>query len=773
MSHGLVEKASKETVSATSGGYLAPFPPRTVDLESQRRPSTLHDSVELERINTSRLQQQLTVGSNRSRIPREQWLPMGAGKDYPPPLPDAEEYVVEFEGSDDPMHPQNWPMRRRVLIGSLLTFCALVTAYVSAIFATASEGVMKEFGFGKEVAALGTTLYVLGFSAGPTIWAPASELIGRRWPMLVGMFGFDIFTIACATAKDTQTIMLTRFFAGFCAASVIALVPASLSDLFNNHHRGVAIAVYTMSVFTGPFTAPFIGGFTAESYLGWRWTFYIPAFVGFFSLILMALFAQETYAPVVLMQKAAILRRQTRNWGIHARQDEHEIDFRELVTKNLARPFLILFTEPIAFLLTLYMSFIYGLAYALLSAYPIVFQGTYGMTGGVSGLPFIGLIIGEIAGSSFVLSLQKSYSRKLEANSNVPVPEWRLPPCIVGGVAFAGGLFWFGWTGWNPSIHWMAPTAAGVLVGFGITSIFMQGFNYLLDSYLNFLSKWIRVDGNIPTTQLEDFKFWVQYAAATYCPNNYVAKDGEKLNCSVGNCPDVEAAGSTVKLSFSDDTITDTAGFVAVDNTNKAIVVAFRGSYSIRNWVTDATFPQTDPGLCDGCKAELGFWTAWKVVRDRIIKTLDELKPEHSDYKIVVVGHSLGAAIASLAAADLRTKNYDAILYAYAAPRVANKPLAEFITNQGNNYRFTHNDDPVPKLPLLTMGYVHISPEYYITAPDNTTVTDNQVTVLDGYVNFKGNTGTSGGLPDLLAFHSHVWYFIHADACKGPGLPLR
>jgi pimeloyl-ACP methyl ester carboxylesterase len=39
------------------------------------------------------------------------------------------------------------------------------------------------------------------------------------------------------------------------------------------------------------------------------------------------------------------------------------------------------------------------------------------------------------------------------------------------------------------------------------------------------------------------------------------------------------------------------------------------------------------------------------------------------DYKVVVVGHSLGAAIASLAAADLLTKNYNAILYAYAAPR--------------------------------------------------------------------------------------------------------
>jgi DHA1 family multidrug resistance protein-like MFS transporter len=125
-----------------------------------------------------------------------------------------------------------------------------------------------------------------------------------------------------------------------------------------------------MSVFTDPFTAPFIGGFIAERYLGWRWTLYVPSFVGFFSLLLMALFAKETYAPIVLAQKAAILRRQTRNWGIHARQDELEIDFRKLITKNLARPFLILFTEPIAFLQTLYIPFIYGPAYALLSAYP-------------------------------------------------------------------------------------------------------------------------------------------------------------------------------------------------------------------------------------------------------------------------------------------------------------------------------------------------------------------------------------------------------------------
>lgn len=327
-------------------------------------------------------------------------------------------------------------------MGSLLTFCALVTAYASATFAPAASGAGKTFGFGEEVGDLGTTLYVLGFSAGPTVWAPSSELYGRRPPLLIGMFGFSIFAIASATAKDTQTLMLTRFFSGFFAASPVALVPASLSDLFNNVHRGVAIAMYTMSVFMGPFTAPFISGFIASSYLGWRWTLYIPSFVGFFSLVLMAVFCKETYAPVILVQKAAILRRQTRNWGIHARQDELEVDFRELVTKNLARPFRLLFTEPIVFLLSAYMAFIYGLCYALLEAYPVVFQGVYGMSPGVGGLAFIGLIIGVLAGAGFVLSFQKSYVRKLMANDNIPIPEWRLPPCIVGGFAFSGGLFW-------------------------------------------------------------------------------------------------------------------------------------------------------------------------------------------------------------------------------------------------------------------------------------------------------------------------------------------
>ncbi|RAH85407.1 MFS multidrug transporter [Aspergillus japonicus CBS 114.51] len=465
-------------VDSTSDDYSSSFD------EPQHADDEHHpDSLELARINTYRLQQKATVGSTRPPVPREEWLPMGAGKEYPPLLPDPETYVVEFDGAQDPMHPYNWSILRRSILVAILCYSTFAASFTSAIFSAASTGVSREFGISTEVSTLGVTLYVLGFAAGPTIWAPASELIGRRGPLGLGLFGCGIFTIASATGKDVQTLMLCRFFGGLFAASPISIVPAVFADLFNNAQRGIVMSIFCMAVFIGPFASPFVGGFIATSALGWRWTLYLPAIMVFAGFVLVALFLDETYAPVILVRKAALLRRQTRNWGIHARQDEVEVDVHELVRNNFTRPLTMLATEPILLLISLYISFIYGLIYALLGAYPVIFQGVYGMSAGVGGLAFVGLILGELLGGVFVLFLQGDYKRKLAANGDVPVPEWRLPAAIVGAVAFAGGMFWLGWTGYNPNIHYLVPMASGVLTGFGIFCIFLQCFNYIVDCY--------------------------------------------------------------------------------------------------------------------------------------------------------------------------------------------------------------------------------------------------------------------------------------------------
>ncbi|MCJ1283932.1 hypothetical protein MMC26_003263 [Xylographa opegraphella] len=443
--------------------------------------------TELSRIQTQRSQHIGTVG--RSLTSRESRKPLpkfGGGKPYPPPLPAQEEYVVEFDGPDDPCHPQNWPLKKKVGIALMLGYTTLVSAFTSSIFSAATQAVADQFAVSAEVGLLGLSLYVLGFATGPLAWAPLSELKGRRFPLVFSMFGFSIFQIGVATGKDLQTVLLCRFFGGVFASCPLAVVAAVFSDMFDNRTRGLAVTVFSMTVFAGPLMAPFIGGFIVDSYLGWRWTEYLVAIMGFFAFGLDLIFLEETYPPMVLVDKAAELRRRTKNWGIHAKQEEIEVDFRELVSKNFSRPLRILVTEPIVLFLSIYMAFIYGLLYLFLTAYPIVFQQIHGFSGGIGGLPYFGMIIGMLIAGMLIVLDQPSYTRKLAANNNIPVPEWRLPPMIAGGVSFAIGLFWFGWTGYRADIHWIVPTLSGLFTGFGLLAIFLQALNYIVDVYLMF-----------------------------------------------------------------------------------------------------------------------------------------------------------------------------------------------------------------------------------------------------------------------------------------------
>ena len=361
----------------------------------------------------------------------------------------------------------------------------MTAAFASSIFSAATTAVALHFDVSTEVGILGLSLYVLGFATGPLLWAPLSELRGRKLPLMLSMFGFSIFSIGTATGKDLQTVLICRFFGGAFASCPLAVVAAVFSDMFDNKTRGLAITVFSMTVFTGPLLAPFIGGFTVMNpSLGWRWTEYFAAIMGFLALGLNVLFLEETYPPVVLVEKASELRRRTLNWGIHAKQEEIEVDFRELVTKNFSRPLRLLVTEPIVLLLSIYMAFIYGLLYLFLTAYPIVFQETHHFNQGVGGLPYFGMVFGMLLAGAYIVYTQADYNRKLAANNGVTIPEWRLPPAIMGGVSFTCGLFWFGWSGYKADIHWIVPTLSGLLTGFGLLSIFLQSLNYLVDAYL-------------------------------------------------------------------------------------------------------------------------------------------------------------------------------------------------------------------------------------------------------------------------------------------------
>jgi DHA1 family multidrug resistance protein-like MFS transporter len=196
------------------------------------------------RIQTARSQHSVTVGASlKSRQSRKPLPQMGHGKPYPPALPDREEYVVEFEGADDPLHAQNWPLKRKLMTGAMLGYFTFLAAFGSSIFSAATGTVARVYGVGTTTGVLGVSLYVLGFATGPIIWAPFSELRGRRLPLIIGAFGFMIFNFAVAVAKDFQTVTICRFWAGFFGACPLTVVAAVFSDMFDNRTRGLAVSV--------------------------------------------------------------------------------------------------------------------------------------------------------------------------------------------------------------------------------------------------------------------------------------------------------------------------------------------------------------------------------------------------------------------------------------------------------------------------------------------------------------------------------------------------
>lgn len=96
------------------------------------------------------------------------------------------------------------------------------------------------------------------------------------------------------------------------------------------------------------------------------------------------------------------------------------------------------------------------------------------------------MITGELIAFTVVVLTNPNYVRKLKANNNIPIPEWRLPISMIGGVLFSGGLFWFGWSGFSGNVHWIVPVLSGLFTGFGIFSIFLSLLNYIVDAYLMF-----------------------------------------------------------------------------------------------------------------------------------------------------------------------------------------------------------------------------------------------------------------------------------------------
>lgn len=396
--------------------------------------------------------------------------------------PTAPDVLVDFDGPDDPYRPINWPTHKKVSTTLLYGLVTMTATWASSSYSAGTAQVAAEFGVDRQVATLGTTLFLLGFGVGPLLWAPLSEVFGRRPAVLTPMFVGICFSFATAAAKDLQTVMLTRFFGAFFASAPVTNTGGVLGDLFSPAYRGIAMAGYAMAVVGGPTVGPIVSAAVAvQPGYGWRWTEYITGMLQASVLLMAVIFVDETYPPRLLVWKAARLRHESGNWALHAKFEEWDVSIEELARKFLVRPVQLLCT-PICFLVALYASFCYGILYMQLGAIPIIFYEVRGWPFVSSELPFLALCLGTITGAGINIANQLNYNKSYHAAGDHAVPEKRLPPMMLGSVLFACGQFITGWTA-DPSIPWIVPVIGLYLSGCGFNTIFQAALNYLVDTF--------------------------------------------------------------------------------------------------------------------------------------------------------------------------------------------------------------------------------------------------------------------------------------------------
>jgi DHA1 family multidrug resistance protein-like MFS transporter len=192
----------------------------------------------------------------------------------------------------------------------------------------------------------------------------------------------------------------------------------------------------------------------------------------------------ETSANNILYRRTRRLRKLTGNDKLICEPEliSESMTRNEIIQMALVLPFTLNFTEPMVFLLNLYIALIYGLLYIWFESFPIVFVEIYNFNLGELGLAFLGILIGAfVVIPPFFLYLNKRLEPKFNEDGEV-TPEYRLPPAFVGAFCIPICLFWFGWSS-RPSVHWIVPIIGSGWFSIGAFLLFNSVLNYLPDAY--------------------------------------------------------------------------------------------------------------------------------------------------------------------------------------------------------------------------------------------------------------------------------------------------
>ncbi|EJU03572.1 MFS general substrate transporter [Dacryopinax primogenitus] len=397
---------------------------------------------------------------------------------------DEDVIYVEYE-KGDPRNPFNFSRTRKWAMTAVLVSFTALTAATGSAYAMGYNTMERDLGCSQELAALGLSMYALGFGLAPLVLASFSEEFGRLPMYLVSTAIFALFFIPMAVAKNIQTVLVSRFIQGMAGSTGSTLVGGTLADIWVTAERGIPMSLFALMACLmtglGPVT---VGYVDMNPHLEWRWIQWLGLIFGGACFAFMCIVMKETRASILLTREAAKLRKETGDNRYRARVEDERTSLKTLIYISFTRPLFLLITEPVVASFSLWVGFAWGMLYCLLESVPYVFQTIYGFNTGELGLAFISMVVGTLIGWAFNLFVQERLYRR---NVGRIGAEARLYSACLAGIMFPIGAFIYAWTSY-PQVHWIAPVIGVTIITTAVFLVYLAVFSYLADAYLIFAS---------------------------------------------------------------------------------------------------------------------------------------------------------------------------------------------------------------------------------------------------------------------------------------------
>lgn len=391
-------------------------------------------------------------------------------------------FKVQFS-ENDPKNPKCWKKGKKWVVTLMMSGITFISPASSSIVAPAASHIAKDFNITDEVLSQITiSIFILAYAIGPMFLSPLSEIYGRRPVIQVTNAVFLIFNLVCGFAKNKEQLIVFRFFAGLGGSAPLAVGGGIIGDIWTAEERGKAIALFSLMPVLGPGVGPIAGGFISE-YTTWRWAFWATTIADAVMMIGLYILMKETYAPRILHDMTKKQIKETGDDRYYNEYEKAQIPPLQLIATSIVRPLRMLATQPIIQFLSLYMAFLYGLLYIILTTFPIIWSEQYHESTGIGGLNYIAISLGYLAGIQIGSRLlDKIYVRLKMKNGGEGVPEYRVPIMWVSSWILPIGLFWYGWSA-EKHIHWIMPDIGAFILCMGLIMSYTCIQNYVIDAY--------------------------------------------------------------------------------------------------------------------------------------------------------------------------------------------------------------------------------------------------------------------------------------------------